>query len=290
MLTRTFNLILAHRSAWNVQRLLLVRLAGPRARAPAPRRSAKALRQRRPDDLRPRAQARLRRLPELRRGDHPAARKASPGGPHDGDLINDVTRSFSLASSEVGSSFACRIDAGELQAVCLPAHDAEARRRHPTRLRHEPSMRPATESAPVSRSFTVDSTASAGSANRRGHPQVPGEQQQPQAERLGAGGVDGEAVQGRRLHGSSAPQDHRRPVRIAGDHGPGRRQHVDQLPGDRAVDAAGNASACSTARVCVRGLDPRRRRRSRAGPDPDDGLHPHLGLRLHEAQSTLLSL
>ncbi len=279
MLNRTFNLILAHRSAWNVQRLYWFDWRDP---APGSHYAEIC------------GRCGSAGLTSYDRAPKPAydaflsfAAETTPplvsitGGPADGARINDVTPSFSLASSEVGSSFACRIDAGGYKPCASPRTTPEARRRHP-HVRGTGDRRGRQPERPRLALVHGRLTASAGSANRPGHPEVPGEQQQPQAERFGAGGLDGEALQDRRLHRRSGSDEPRRQVRIAGDHGPGRRQHVDQLPGD------GGRRRRQRVGVLVRsGL---RRGLDRATDDDhgralghDDRLHPHLRLRLQRS-------
>ena len=114
------------------------------------------------------------------------------------------------------------------------------------------SMRPATRAPLVSRSFSGGLAAPAGSAHRRRHTQVPGEQQQsPGCRGSAEAGLDGEALPDHRLHGR--PDSHRRPP--PSSHRPGSPSRSTttrrQASGRRPSMPPATSRPCSPARIYV---------------------------------------
>ena len=152
-LTRSINLILAHRSAWNLQRLywfdwrdpppgshyadICIRCgsAGLLAHDRTPKPAFNAYRAFTADATAPTA--------------------SITKGPRQGALTNNPTPAFALASSEAGSTFVCRIDAGPLKQCATP-FKAPRLSNGPHSFSVKAINAAGNESATVSRSFTVD--------------------------------------------------------------------------------------------------------------------------------------
>jgi hypothetical protein len=159
MLTGSLNLILRHRQAWNLQRIFWFLW-----RDPAPGSEYARLcswcgssglvnwnRYGKP------AYSAFRAFTAERRA--PVASITS--GPSQGSSIRDSTPSFSLASSEPGSSFACRVDARSFRACGSRPTRGEPLPDGPHVFSVKAIDAAGNESAAVSRSFRVDTVAPA---------------------------------------------------------------------------------------------------------------------------------
>jgi Glycosyl hydrolase catalytic core len=247
MLTRTFNLILAHRSAWNVQRLYWFDWRDP---APGSHYAEIC------------GRCGSAGLTSYDRAPKPAyeaflsfAAETTPplvsitAGPADGARINDVTPSFSLASSEVGSSFACRIDGGHYKPCGSPHTTPRlADGTHTFRARAIDAA--GNQSAPVSRSFTVDSRPPPAPRIDLVSPKSPANNNNP---RLSGSAQAGSTVRLYKTGACTGAPARTSPAAKFGSQGITVQVADNTSDSFRAaaVDAAGNASACSSARVYI---------------------------------------
>jgi hypothetical protein len=151
MLEATFNLVLGHRKAWNVQRLFWYHWRDPkevRAGTCSFCGSAGLLKFNRT------------RKPSFytfkgftAETDPPTA--TITAGPGEGSIISDPTPSFGFKSSEPGSLFQCRVDAGAFKSCSSPRTlEPLADGVHTFSVRAIDA--PGNVGAPVARSFTVD--------------------------------------------------------------------------------------------------------------------------------------
>ena len=247
MLTRSFKLILGHRSAWNVQRVFWFHWRDPPPNSPYVDKCIRC------------GSAGLLTNGRTPKPAYPAflafAADTTPpaasinAGPSQGALINDPTPGFSFSSSEPGSTFACRIDAGS-SAPCASPYTAPRLAQGPHSFSVEAIDAAGNESSVVSRSFTVDSRAPAapliadttpGSPANDNAPEVTGSAEAASTVRLyRTAGCTGPALAG-------GPAS-----RFAGQ---GLTVHVTDntttLLRATATDAAGNTSPCSATRKYV---------------------------------------
>jgi hypothetical protein len=150
MLRATFNLVLDHRKAWNVQRLFWYRWRDPRDPVATCSfcGSAGFLKPNR--DRKPSYYAFKSFTAETT---PPTASITS--GPSQGGVTSDSTPTFGFASTEHGSTFECRVDGGSFKICSSPYTLAPlADGAHTFRVRAIDA--PGNVSAVVSRSFTVD--------------------------------------------------------------------------------------------------------------------------------------
>ena len=135
MLRDSFEMLLSHRKAWNVQRLYLVPVARSAQRPGGGGcsfcGSAGLLRYNRNRRSPPTARSGASRPRRSRR------RRASPGGRPREASPRTGPRAFSLHRSErdAGSTFVCRVDGGLFKPCSLALHDAGALKRQPRLLR-----------------------------------------------------------------------------------------------------------------------------------------------------------
>jgi hypothetical protein len=247
MLTRAYKLVLSYRRAWNVQRLYWFDWRDPPAGSHygdiCIRCGSAGL-------------VTHERVPKPAFGAFTAfTAETNPPvasislGPSEGSLINDPTPTFSLASSEAGSTFACRMDAGSFTPCSSPYTGPRL-----TQGAHTFSVKAidaaGNESAIISRSFTLDSRPPAapvitatvpGSPANANAPRVKGSATVPSTVRLykttGCTGVA--AVVGSASKFASTGLE----VPVADD-------TTNRLRAT-ATDAAGNTSPCSAAQTYV---------------------------------------
>jgi hypothetical protein len=154
MLRRSFRLILSHRKAWNVQRLFWFHWRDPKnvqAGTCSFCGSAGLLRYNRSE--KPSYPAFLSFTAETT---PPTATITS--GPKDGGFTGDSTPTFAFASSEAGSTFLCRVDAGAFKSCSSPRTLGPlADGVHTFAVRAIDA--PGNVGPGVSRSFTVDTQA-----------------------------------------------------------------------------------------------------------------------------------
>jgi Glycosyl hydrolase catalytic core len=247
MLTRSFKPILAHRSAWNLQRLYWFDWRDP---PPGSHYneicgrcgSAGLLTYDRIP--KPAFDAFLALTAETT---PPQGRITS--GPGQGSFAKDPTPSFSFTSNEAGSTFACRIGAGPLRP-CASPYTAPRLSQGPHAFRVKAIDAAGNESPVVSRSFTVDSRPPPMPQIAGIAPKSPANNNAP------------------RIRGSAEPASTVKLYRTAGCKGspirggpaakfasPGITIYVGNNTATRvratATDAAGNRSPCSAARTYV---------------------------------------
>jgi hypothetical protein len=244
MLTRSFRLILSNRSTWNVQRLYWFDWRDPPPGSPygeicircgsaglvaydrIPKPALAALLAFTAETMPPTATI-----------------AAGPSG-----LTNSARPRFSLASSEAGSTFACRIDAGPLRACASPYTTPRLSQGAHT-LSVKAIDAAGNESAVVSRSFTIDSLPPAAPAIAATVPGSPANHNAPRARGSAEAGSTVRVYRGACTGAAVA----RGPAsRFAGT---GLTVPVADNTTTRlratATDAAGNTSACSAARTYV---------------------------------------
>ena len=156
MLTSSFKLILSHRSDWNVQRLYWFDWRDPAPDSPYADiclRCGSAGLLAHDRTPKPAFDAFLAFTAETI---PPSA--SITMGPSQGSLITDPTPTFSFTSSEAGSTFACRTDAGPFSA-CASRFTAPGLSNGLHSFSVKAIDAAGNESAIVSRSFTVDTTA-----------------------------------------------------------------------------------------------------------------------------------
>jgi hypothetical protein len=150
LLRRSYQLILSNRSAWNVQRLFWFFWRDPPTHKPGTCSfcsSAGLLRNNR--TAKPAYNTFRGFTAET---DRPQARFIS--GPSDGSSTNDPTPSFSFASDEPGSTFACRVDGGSFTS-CKPPRTLAPLADGAHTFSVKAIDAPGNESPVVSRTFTV---------------------------------------------------------------------------------------------------------------------------------------
>ena len=156
MLTQSFALILANRSAWNVQRLYWFFWRDPEPSSPYVNKCLRCgtagllAHDRTP---KPAYDAFLAFTTETT----PPTASIS-GGPREGGFTKDPTPRFFFSSSEAGSTFACRIDAGAL-SPCASPYTAPTLSQGPHGFSVEAIDAAGNESSVVTRSFTVETSA-----------------------------------------------------------------------------------------------------------------------------------
>jgi hypothetical protein len=245
MLNDTFNLILTHRSAWNVQRLYWFDWRDP---APGSHYAEIC------------GRCGSAGLLDYDRTPKPAydnflsfAAETTPpvagvtGGP--ADPTRDATPSFSLASNEAGSTFACRIDSGRYK-TCPAAYTTQELSNGPHALSVRAIDAAGNRSTPVTRSFTVDSRPPPAPQIGFTTPKSPANDNDP---RLSGSAEPGSTVKLYRATACAGSPIRAVPTAKFGS--PGIAVRVDDDTTThfraRAVDAAGNVSSCSTARAYV---------------------------------------
>ena len=156
MLERSFELILSHRKAWNVQRLFWFHWRDPlRSQAGTCSFCASAGLLRHDRSEKPSYPTFLGFTGETT---PPQARFTA--GPSQGGFTNDSSPSFSFTSNEAGSTFECRLDAGSFKFCSSPRTLAPlADGAHTFTVRAIDA--PGNVSAAVARSFTIDTRAPA---------------------------------------------------------------------------------------------------------------------------------
>lgn len=247
MLTRYFSLILSHRRAWNVRRLYWFHWRDPAPDSPFVDicircGSAGLLTHERAP--KPAFTAFVAFTAET----IPPSVSIS-GGPNEGGLTNDPTPSFSFSSSEPGSTFACRIDAGSF-ASCAPPHTSARLSQGEHTFSVKAIDAPGNESAIASRSFRVDSRAPPAPVIATTVPGSPANANTPRAE------GSAEAAATVRLYKTTACTGAAAAVGAASKFAStGLTITVADNTTTRlratATDAAGNASPCSAARTYV---------------------------------------
>ena len=156
MLTRSFKLILTHRSAWNVQRLFWYDWRNPPPGSPYAGvciRCGSAGLLTYDGSPKPAYDAFVAFTAETT----PPLTSIS-GGPSEGGFTKDPTPRFFFSSSEAGSTFACRIDAGAL-SPCASPYTAPTLSQGPHGFSVEAIDAAGNESSVVTRSFTVETSA-----------------------------------------------------------------------------------------------------------------------------------
>ncbi len=151
MLRRSFKLILKNRTAWNIEHLFWYHWRDPKHSRAACTFCASA------------GLLSFNRMakPSLGAFKRFSAEKTPPvasitGGPRNGSLINDATPSFKFTSSELGSTFQCRFDAGVF-APCSSPFTPQAARSNGTHTFYVRAIdAPGNVSPSVSRTFTID--------------------------------------------------------------------------------------------------------------------------------------
>jgi hypothetical protein len=247
MLTRYFRLILSHRRAWNVQRLYWFHWRDPAPDSPFVDICLRC------------GSAGLLTYERVQKPAFGAfvaftAETIPPsasitGGPSEGGLTNDPTPTFSFASSEAGSTFACRMDGGAFVA-CLPPRTYTNLSQGAHVFSVKAIDAAGNESAIVARSFTLDSRAPAapaitatvpGSPANANAPRVKGSAATPSTVRLykttGCTGVAAAVGSASKFSstGLEVPVADNTTTRVRAT----------------ATDAAGNTSPCSAAKTYV---------------------------------------
>jgi len=149
-LRATFNLVLDHRKAWNVQRLFWYRWRDP-ADPQATCSFCGSAGFLKPNGVRKLSWDAFRSYTaEI---DPPQASITS--GPSPGSTTSDSTPTFGFSSDEHGSTFECRVDAGAF-GLCSSPHTLAPRADGPHTFSVRAIDTPGNVSPVVSRSFTVD--------------------------------------------------------------------------------------------------------------------------------------
>jgi Glycosyl hydrolase catalytic core len=250
MLHDSFGLILDHRSAWNVQRVFWFHWRDPAPGAPFAnvcKRCASAgllTYSRAPKPA-------LTAYTDLAAETTPPAATIT-GGPGEGGLARDSTPTFSFASTEAGSTFACATDGGPLK-TCATPQATSVLSDGPHTFSLEAIDAAGNESPVVSRSFRVDAppapkitaTSPFPPANNN-TPRLKGSAEAGSTVRIySTAGCEGPAV----AHGSAASfASPGLAVTVADDSQTAFRA--------TATDAAGNTSECSTARTYIEDSTP----------------------------------
>ncbi len=158
LLSKTYEMVLENRSAWNIQRLFWFLWRDPDPNSSFARRCSFC------------ASAGLLRYNRTKKRSYgafagftadttpPTAAFAS--GPVAGSVINDPTPTFSFGSSDPGSTFQCRID-GDPFKPCTQQYTLPHLSDGPHKLSVEAIDAPGNESEIKGRPFTVDTTAPA---------------------------------------------------------------------------------------------------------------------------------
>jgi Ca2+-binding RTX toxin-like protein len=155
MLRGSFELILSHRKAWNLQRLFWYRWRDPFNPAATCSFCGSAGLKRHNRTPKP-------ALPTFKgfTAETTPPQASITAGPGEGSSTNDSTPGFSFVSNEAGSTFQCRVDASSLKACRSPYTLSQL-----SDGTHAFSVRaidaPGNESTAVSRSFQVDTHAPA---------------------------------------------------------------------------------------------------------------------------------
>jgi hypothetical protein len=152
-LERTFNLVLNNRKAWNVQRLMWYHWRDPKNNQASCSFCASAGLLK-PDRTRKPSYYAFKAFT----GETTPPTVSFTAGPAQGATISDRTPTFSFKSSEPGSTFQCKVDAGTFKACASPFTTAQLA----DNQQHTFSVRaidaPGNVSALKSRTFTVDTT------------------------------------------------------------------------------------------------------------------------------------
>jgi hypothetical protein len=246
MLNRSFKMILANRTAWNVQRIYWFDWRDPAEGSHYATICGRC------------GSAGLTTYERASKPSHDAflaftAETTPPlasitGGPADGGRTRDVTPSFSLASNEAGSTFACRVDAGRFKA-CAPDHTTPKLSDGPHAFSARAIDAAGNQSAVVSRSFTVDSKPPPAPRIDLIAPISPANNNTPT---LSGSAQSGSTV---RLYRTSCAGAPIRTVTAAKFGSSGVTVYVGDNTTTRfratAVDGAGNASSCSASRTYI---------------------------------------
>jgi hypothetical protein len=151
MLRRSFELILKNRAAWNIQHLFWYHWRDPkRSRAACTFCGSAGL-----------LKFNRTAKPSLTAFRRFTADKVAPvatitGGPRNGSLIDDATPTFKFTSSEPGSTFQCRFDAGAFLPCSSPYTPKAAQSQGTHTFQVRAIDAPGNVSAPISRTFTID--------------------------------------------------------------------------------------------------------------------------------------
>jgi hypothetical protein len=247
MLTRYFRLILGHRRAWNVQAIYWFHWRDPAPNSPYVDKcircgSAGLLTHGR--DPKPAFDAFVAFTAETV---PPSA--SITGGPANAGLTKDPTPTFSFASTEAGSTFACRFDSGSF-APCVPPYTSFQLSQGSHAFSVKAIDAAGNEGAIVSRTFTVDSRAPAAPLITA---TVPGSPANANAPRAKGTAEPGSTVRVYKTTGCTGAAAAVGPASTFASTG-----LKVTVPDDtttrlraKATDAAGNTSACSAARTYV---------------------------------------
>jgi hypothetical protein len=247
MLTRYFNVILGHRRAWNVQRIYWFHWRDPPPNSPFVDicircGSAGLLTYAR--DPKPAFDAFVAFTAETV---PPSA--SITGGTADGGLTKDSTPSFSFTSSEPGSTFSCRLDAGSF-STCVPPRTIGTLSQGEHTFSVKAIDAAGNESALVSRTFTVDSRAPAAPRITATLPGSPANANGPRA--VGTA-EPGSTIRVYKTVGCTGAAAAVGPASTFGSTGLKVTVPDNTTTGLRATatDRAGNTSTCSAARTYV---------------------------------------
>jgi hypothetical protein len=250
MLRGSFKMILNHRKAWNVERLLWFFWRDPETHKPGTCSfcaSAGLLRYNR--NPKPAYPTFLGFTAETT---PPQASITS--GPSQGSAINNPTPTFKFASTEAGSTFQCRVNAGSFKS-CTSPHTLPPLADGTRTFAVKAIDAPGNVSAVVSRSFTVDTHAPAAPQITDTDPNSPAPNNAP---KLKGSAAAGSTVRLYRTAGcTGSPAASGSPAQFAS---PGLSALVadDTTSFFRATarDTAGNVSPCSSARQYVEDSTP----------------------------------